>query len=170
MAFLFYIVLCLFSGVFGEVLFPDECRKRDGLWSCTDCSKCLSFDECTYEDALYKSGYYCNEWPYFNRVPPPKKYLYLPLETKHITCELQNQTTCLEWEERKESQTELAVTDCVCQDYVYEGDSDYCKTWGCIGIGLEKCAGGDWDCGTTRTIGNITFTEECCGWRGCEKR
>jgi hypothetical protein len=92
--------------------------------------------------------------------------LFLPLETKHITCELQNQTTCLEWEERKESSAELAVTDYMRQDYLYEACNDYCNTWGCIGIGLEMCKSHEWDCGTSHTIGkSFTFTDDCCGRR-----
>ena len=171
----FIILLILFSFVNGEVLFPDECRKPNDFWACSDCDKCQTLYGCSDEDALYRAGYYCSEWPFFNQVSPPRTYqdnvhtwaLYLPLETKHITCEAHNQTTCLEWEERKESQTELAVTDCVCENYVYGGNSDYCSDWGCEGIGLKKCDVYDYDCGTSHTIGSITYTDDCCGYRSC---
>jgi len=169
------VLFCSAVSVSGEVLFADECRKPDELWSCSDCDRCLSPDECTDEDALHKAGYICKEWPFFNRVNPPHRYqdnihtwaLFLPLEEKQITCESHNQTTCLQWEEKKESAKELAVTDCVCEDYVYEGNSDYCQDWGCSGIGLKKCISGDWDCGSSVTVGSITYTTHCCGTRSC---
>jgi hypothetical protein len=169
-------LFCLAASVCGEVLFADECRKPEDLWSCSDCDSCTSIDECTDEDAMYRAGYYCKEWPYFNQVAPPNRYqdkihtwaLYLPLEDKQINCTSHNQTTCLKWEERKESKTELAVTDCVCEDYVYGGHSDYCKDWGCVGIGLKKCPSNSYDCGDTRTIGSITFTLDCCVKLTCD--
>eukprot|EP00603_Paraphysomonas_imperforata_P012794 CAMPEP_0114468730 /NCGR_PEP_ID=MMETSP0104-20121206/10337_1 /TAXON_ID=37642 ORGANISM="Paraphysomonas imperforata, Strain PA2" /NCGR_SAMPLE_ID=MMETSP0104 /ASSEMBLY_ACC=CAM_ASM_000202 /LENGTH=417 /DNA_ID=CAMNT_0001642333 /DNA_START=93 /DNA_END=1346 /DNA_ORIENTATION=+ len=174
-SFYTFFLFCSAITVSGEVLFADECRKPGDMWSCSDCDRCLSIDECTDEDALHKAGYYCQEWPFFNRVNPPRRYqdnthawaLFLPLEEKQVTCEAHNQTTCLQWEERKESAKELAVTTCVCEDYVYEGNSDYCQDWGCSGIGLKKCPVHDYDCGTSITVGSITYTTHCCGTRSC---
>lgn len=148
---------------FSEVLFSDECRKLYGLWACSDCNECQTLDSCTDEEAQYRAGFLCHEWPFFNGIG----FTYLPVEDKHISCARQNHTTCLEWEERKESSAELAVTDCTCKDYITEGNSDYCKNWGCKGIGLAKCRGDDNDCGVTHQIGSITFTEDCCGYRSC---
>lgn len=171
-----FALLCLvvvssvgIPGVSGEVLFDDKCRSYPALWSCSSCDLCPSMDECPYEDALYRSGYYCEGWPYMNRVPKPASQLFMPVEDKRMTCLEQNHTTCVRWEERKESSAELATTICTCESYSYAaGVRDYCESWGCEGIGIEKCGDRGGDCGPTVSVGlDITYQQDCC-WTTCD--
>jgi hypothetical protein len=63
------LAVCFLAlGTVAKVLFEDKCRVHGGLWACSDCDVCTSIDDCTYDDAIWRSGYYCNDWPYFNRV------------------------------------------------------------------------------------------------------
>lgn len=61
----------------GKVLFGDECLSHRGLWACSDCDSCTSLLDCPFEEAEYRAGYKCLNWPYFNRVSPDKSDFFL---------------------------------------------------------------------------------------------
>ena len=63
---LFYFAVNCDAAV--DLPFEDKCRVHGGLWACSDCEKCTSLADCNYDDAKWRSGFYCHEWPYFNRV------------------------------------------------------------------------------------------------------
>ena len=132
------------------------------LRSCSDCDKCTDLDLCTYEDALYRAGYYCNGWPLFNRVAPPETQFYSPVETKTISCSSFNQTGCILWEEVKISSEELASTTCTCSSYLTADNQDYCEAWDCTGVGVSKCNKGESNCGGFSAYGSISWDTSCC--------
>jgi hypothetical protein len=88
------LLLSLFLLAAAGQLFEDKCRVHGGLWSCSDCDKCTDVG-CTYEEAQWRAGYYCNGWPFFNRLPPVEAAFFLPVESKNIYCDLSANSTCL---------------------------------------------------------------------------
>lgn len=37
-----------------------------GKWSCSDGDKCVNLHECTNDEAAYRTGNFCHEWPWYN--------------------------------------------------------------------------------------------------------
>jgi hypothetical protein len=83
-----YLMKFSFASDIYPLEFPvnDECREADGLWSCTDCDKCLTLDGCSEYDALYRSGHLCHTWPWYNGGAPILPTVYSTYEIKHMTC------------------------------------------------------------------------------------
>jgi len=70
------------------------------------------------------------------------------------------------WEEKKESGEELAIAACTCseENYITAGNSDYCQSWTCEGVGVKKCPQGNTaNCGSYISIGlDSGYYTQCC--------
>lgn len=115
---------------------------------------------------MYRAGYLCREWPYYNGGPPltvnPKRSA---LEKKDIHCTDPRNANCQSWIQTKQAYEELAFGVCECNEYISNATSDYCERWSCIDTEITKCdlVKFEYDCGNYVDLGyNISYYDKCC--------